>query len=66
MTAVIERTMECARTGQHRSVAELIRHMPVDDRPAIEAHLAIPGARRALILMCSEAWLAARLAQSGA
>nr|NUR38291.1 hypothetical protein [Sphingomonas sp.] len=47
-----------AKSGQYRSVSEIIRHLPVEDRPAIEAHLALPDARRQLILLCSEAWLA--------
>jgi hypothetical protein len=58
--AAIERAFVLARSGQCRSVSEIIRHLPVDDREAVEAHLAQPDARRQLILLCSEAWLAAR------
>ena len=56
----VERAFELARAGQCRSVAEIIRRLPEGDRPAVEAHLRTPSARRALILICSDAWLAAR------
>ena len=56
----IERAFELARSGHCRSVSEIIRHLPVEDREAVEEHLAAPDARRQLILMCSNAWLAAR------
>ena len=56
--STIERAWELARTGQYRSVSEIIRHLPAEDRPAVEAHLADHAARRELILLCSEAWLA--------
>ena len=59
-TAAIERAFDLAKSGQCRSVSEIIRHLPADDRAAVEAHLAQPDARRQLILLCSEAWLAAR------
>jgi len=55
----LERAFELARSGQCRSVSEIIRHLPVQDRPAVEAHLAQPEARRELILICSAAWLEA-------
>ena len=58
--SAIERAYELARTGQCRSVLEIIRHLPQGDRSDVEAHLAEPGARRALILVCSEAWLASQ------
>jgi hypothetical protein len=58
--AAIERAFDLAKSGQCRSVSEIIRRLPVDDREALEAHLAQPDARRQLILLCSEAWLAAR------
>jgi hypothetical protein len=58
--AAIERAFDLARSGQCRSVSEIIRRLPVEDREAVEAHLAQPNARRELILLCSEAWLAAR------
>ena len=54
----VERAYELARSGQCRSVLEIIRHLPPADREQVEAHLAKPGARRDLILVCSEAWLA--------
>ena len=57
-TSAIERAFALARTGQYRSVSEIIRHLRAEDRPAVEAHLADHAARRELILMCSDAWLA--------
>jgi hypothetical protein len=56
----IERAFDLAKSGQCRSVSEIIRRLPPEDREAVEAHLAQPNARRELILLCSEAWLAAR------
>jgi Arc/MetJ-type ribon-helix-helix transcriptional regulator len=56
--AAIDRAFALARSGEYRSVSEVIRRMPAQDRPAIEAHLMQPGARRELILICSAAWLA--------
>jgi hypothetical protein len=56
--AAVERAFELARSGQCRSVSEIIRHLAVEDRAAVEAHLTEPNARRELILICSEAWLA--------
>ncbi|HWJ39106.1 MAG TPA: hypothetical protein VNR86_10150 [Sphingomicrobium sp.] len=56
----IERAFELARSGHCRSVSEIIRHLPVEDREAVEEHLTTPDARRQLILLCSNAWLAAR------
>jgi hypothetical protein len=58
--AAIERAFDLAKSGQCRSVSEIIRRLPVEDRAPVEAHLAQPNARRELILLCSEAWLAAR------
>jgi hypothetical protein len=58
-TAAIERAFELAKSGLCRSVSEIIRRLPVQDRALVEAHLAQPAARRELILMCSTAWLAA-------
>jgi hypothetical protein len=58
--SAIERAFELARSGQCRSVSEIIRRLPPEDRPAVEEHLRAPNARRELILLCSEAWLAAR------
>jgi hypothetical protein len=55
----IERAFDLAKSGQCRSVSEIVRRLPVEDRQAVEAHLAEPNARRQLILLCSEAWLAA-------
>jgi len=56
--SAIERAFDLAKSGQCRSVSEIIRRLPAEDRPAVEAHLAEPNARRQLILLCSEAWLA--------
>jgi hypothetical protein len=58
MTSAVERAYELAKSGQYRSVAEIFRRLAPEDRPALEAHLAKPDARRQLILVCSEAWLA--------
>jgi hypothetical protein len=58
--AAIERAFALAKSGQCRSVSEIIRRLPEEDRAAVEAHLTEHNARRELILMCSEAWLAAR------
>lgn len=58
-TPAIERVFELARSGDCRSVSEIIRRVPAPDRPAVEAYLAEPGMRRELILICSAAWLAA-------
>jgi Arc/MetJ-type ribon-helix-helix transcriptional regulator len=55
----IDRAFELARSGKYRSVSEVIRHLASQDRPIVEAHLAQPAARRELILICSNAWLAA-------
>jgi len=57
-TSPIERAFALARSGHYRSVSEIIRHLPAEDRPAVEEHLKDHSARRELILMCSEAWLA--------
>jgi len=54
----IERAFELARSGQYRSVSEILRRLPVEDRQSVEAHLLEPNSRRELILACSEAWLA--------
>jgi hypothetical protein len=62
-SAAVERAFSLARSGQCRSVAEVIRRLPDGDRAAVEAHLDAPSARRELILICSDAWLAARGAQ---
>ena len=56
----VERAFDLARSGQCRSVAEIIRRLPEGDRAAVQEHLDIPSARRQLILICSDAWLAAR------
>ena len=57
-TSPIERAFALARSGQYRSVSEVIRRLTVEDRAAVEAHLKAHEARRELILMCSDAWLA--------
>lgn len=59
-SAAVERAYELAKSGHCRSVAEVIRHLPAEDRAEVEAYLATPQARRELILVCSDAWLAAR------
>jgi hypothetical protein len=56
--SAIDRAFELARSGQCRSVSEVIRRLPVDDRVTVETHLTLPTARRELILICSAAWLA--------
>ena len=58
MASAIDRAFELAKSGQYRSVAEIVRHLSPEDRPILEAHLAEPDARRQLILLCSDAWLA--------
>jgi hypothetical protein len=57
--SAIDRAFELARSGQCRSVSEIIRRLAPQDRDAVEAHLTEPAARRELILLCSDAWLAA-------
>ncbi len=59
-SAAIERAFSLARSGQCRSVAEVIRRLPDGDRAAVEEHLSAPSDRRELILICSSAWLEAR------
>jgi hypothetical protein len=59
-TAAVERAFSLARSGQCRSVADIIRRLSDQDRAAVEAHLTAPSARRELILICSDAWLAAQ------
>jgi hypothetical protein len=56
----IARAFDLAKSGQCRSVSEIIRRLPAEDRHAVEAHLSEPNARRELILLCSNAWLAAQ------
>jgi hypothetical protein len=63
-SAAVERAFSLARSGQCRSVAEIIRRLPETDRAAVEAHLDAPSARRELILICSDAWLQARETQA--
>ena len=57
-SAAIEQAFELARSGHYRSVSEIIRRLPADARPEVEAWLATPATRRELILVCSDAWLA--------
>jgi len=57
--SAIDRAFELAKSGQCRSVSEIIRRLPPADREAVERHLAGHAARRELILLCSDAWLAA-------
>jgi Arc/MetJ-type ribon-helix-helix transcriptional regulator len=58
--SALERAYDLARTGRYRSVSELIRQLPAGDRQELEAHLMEHGARRDLILVCGEAWLATK------
>ena len=58
--SAIANAFDLARSGQCRSVSEIIRRLPAEDRRAVEAHLLEPNARRELILLCSNAWLAAQ------
>ena len=57
-SAPIEQAFTLARSGHYRSVSEIVRRLPADARPEVEAWLATPAARRDLILTCSDAWLA--------
>jgi hypothetical protein len=57
--SALDRALELARSGQCRSVSEIIRRLSVRDREAVEVHLTEPTARRELILLCSNAWLVA-------
>ena len=59
-SAAIERAFELARSGHCRSISEIIRHLPPDDRAEVEVYLSEHDARREMILICSDAWLAAR------
>jgi len=56
--SAIEKAFDLARSGQYRSVSEILRHLPREDRQTVQTHLMLPNARRELILVCSEAWLA--------
>jgi hypothetical protein len=56
--AAIEQAFALARSGQYRSISEIIRRLPADARPAVDEYLSRPGARRDLILVCGDAWLA--------
>jgi hypothetical protein len=58
--STIDRAFALARSGQHRSVAAIVRQLSDDERSTVEAHLTMPNARRELILVCGDAWLAAR------
>jgi hypothetical protein len=57
--SAIDRAFDLAKSGQCRSVSEIIRRLPMNDRAFVNAHLAQPAARRELILICSDAWLSA-------
>ena len=56
----IERAFTLARSGHCRSISEIIRHLPPQDRSEVEDYLGEHEARREMILICSDAWLAAR------
>lgn len=57
--SAVDQAFELAKSGQCRSVSEIIRRLPPHDREAVETHLTESKARRELILLCSNAWLAA-------
>jgi len=59
-SAAIERAFTLARSGHCRSISEIIRHLPAEDREEVEAYLGNHEARREMILICSDAWLSAR------
>ena len=59
MTA-LERAYDLARSGQCKSVSAVMRLLSPEDRDAVEEQLQAADARRELILLCSESWLAAR------
>jgi hypothetical protein len=56
--SAIERAFTLARSGHCRSISEIIRHLPAADREAVETYLGDHAARREMILICSDAWLA--------
>jgi len=58
--SAVERAFELAESGQCRSVSEIIRRLPPEDCEAVEHYLSEHAARKALILLCSAAWLEAR------
>jgi len=57
--SLIDRAYDLARSGQCKSVSQILRRLPEQDRQSVETHLNEPGARKELILLCSNAWLAA-------
>lgn len=56
-SAAIQRAYALARSGECRSVAQVMRRLADEDRAHLEEHLGQPAARRELILVCSEARL---------
>ena len=58
--SAIERALTLARSGQCRSVSEIIRRLLEEDLEAVETYLSQHAARREMILICSDAWLANR------
>ena len=48
---------ELAKSGKCKSVAEIMRRLPEQNRETVETHLAQPSNRREVILICSDAWL---------
>jgi hypothetical protein len=58
--AAVGRAFNLAKSGECRSVSEIIRRLAIEDRELVEDYPTTPNARRQLILICSEAWLAAR------
>jgi hypothetical protein len=59
-SAAIERAFTLARSGHCRSISEIVRHLQPEDREEVETYLGNHEARREMILICSDAWLAAR------
>ena len=60
MAAAIEGAFTLARSGHCRSISEINRQLPAEDREEVETYLSNHEARREMILICSDAWLAHR------
>ena len=54
-SSALDRAIELARSAQCKSVSEIMRRL----HRTVEDHLSQPAARRELILLCSDAWIAA-------
>jgi len=57
--SAMDRALELAKSGECRSVSEILRRLPTHEQKAVEDHLIDHNARRELILLCSDAWLEA-------